>query len=92
MRQAAAMLGISERKLFDLTKSGDVPHVRIGRRVLFRTNTLNEWLRAREQRGFGDQPYPPTTTSESPAHPPSNRGMLPLQSLGLDRPTAEEGP
>ncbi|MCC6907053.1 MAG: hypothetical protein IT430_03850 [Phycisphaerales bacterium] len=41
-------------------------------------------------------PTPTTTadtpTSKSPAHPPSNHGMLPLQSLGLDRPTAEEGP
>jgi excisionase family DNA binding protein len=31
-KEAAAVLSISERKLFTLTKAGIVPHVRLGRR------------------------------------------------------------
>ena len=48
MAQAARMLGISERTLFTLVRSGGMPHIRIGRRVLFRRASLDAWLHARE--------------------------------------------
>ncbi len=50
MHQAARVMGISQRTLFTLLKAGDVPHVRIGRRVLFRRAALEAWLAARETR------------------------------------------
>lgn len=49
----AESLGISERTLWSLTANGDIPHVRIGRRVMFRPEALRAWVLAREQRGSG---------------------------------------
>lgn len=42
--EAAAMLGISERLLWTWTKSGVIPHVRIGTRVLYPVEQLRIWL------------------------------------------------
>ncbi len=42
--QAAAMLGISERKLWELRNSGEVHSVRIGRSVRFRPEDLQAFL------------------------------------------------
>ena len=39
-REAAAILRISERMLFTLTKRGDVPCVRIGRSVKYRPSDI----------------------------------------------------
>jgi excisionase family DNA binding protein len=42
--EAASMLGISERLLWTWTKSGMIPHVRIGTRVLYPVEQLRIWL------------------------------------------------
>ena len=42
--EAASMLGISERLLWTWTKSGMIPHVRIGTRVLYPVEQLRVWL------------------------------------------------
>jgi excisionase family DNA binding protein len=43
--EAARMLGISERLLWTWTKSGLIPHVRIGTRVLYPVEQLRAWLK-----------------------------------------------
>jgi len=43
-REAAAMLGISERLLWSKTKSGEIPCVRLGTRVLYSIAKLSAWL------------------------------------------------
>ena len=43
-REAAAALGISERLLWDWTRQGLVPHVRIGGVVVYPTDALRGWL------------------------------------------------
>lgn len=43
-RQAAQTLAISPRKLWDLTNSGDVPHIRIGRSVRYPAAALERWV------------------------------------------------
>ena len=43
-REAAAALGISERKLWELTNRGDVPHFRIGKALLYPIDRLREWV------------------------------------------------
>jgi excisionase family DNA binding protein len=42
--EAAAMLGISARLLWTWTNAGQIPHVRIGARVLYPVEQLREWL------------------------------------------------
>ena len=47
-RQAARLLGICERTLFSLTKKGDIPTVRIGRRVQYCREDLLEFVAGRK--------------------------------------------
>jgi len=46
-REAAKALGISERTLWTLTRAGEIPHVRLGRAVLYSIDALRAWLAAR---------------------------------------------
>jgi len=43
-REAATLLGISERLLWTWTQAGTIPHVRIGSRVLYPVEQLRQWL------------------------------------------------
>jgi excisionase family DNA binding protein len=48
IREAARVLGISQRHLWELARRGDVPHVRVGRGrrviLLFPVTGLQAWL------------------------------------------------
>ena len=48
--QAAAALGICERLLWQKTKAGEIPHVRIGRAVVYPVALLETWLREQAER------------------------------------------
>jgi excisionase family DNA binding protein len=50
-RDAADVLGISERKIWSLTASGEIPHVRIGRCVRYPADQLQQWIRAQTKGG-----------------------------------------
>lgn len=43
-KQASLALGISPRKLWSLTASGEIPHVRIGRCVRYPLDDLQRWI------------------------------------------------
>ena len=43
-KQAAMALGISERLLWSLTNRGEIPHVRLGKAVVYPVTQLREWL------------------------------------------------
>lgn len=47
-REAARLLNISTRTLWTLTARGELPSVRIGRRVLYRLETLREFSERQE--------------------------------------------
>jgi excisionase family DNA binding protein len=49
----AGALGIGERTLARLTAAGEIPHVRIGRRVLYSPADLERWI---QDRRAGPQP------------------------------------
>ena len=50
-QQAAESLAISPRKLWSLTASGEIPHVRIGRCVRYDFADLQQWIEDRKRRG-----------------------------------------
>lgn len=56
-REAAPLLGVSERKLWELTKSNTVPHLRIGRKVLYSPRALAAWVD--RQHATPQPPAPP---------------------------------
>jgi predicted DNA-binding transcriptional regulator AlpA len=45
-REAAQVLGISQRLLWTYTNQKVIPHLRIGRRVLYPLGLLREWMNA----------------------------------------------
>lgn len=44
-REAAKALGISERTLWEWTGRGEIPHVRVGKAVLYPVDSLRDWLK-----------------------------------------------
>jgi excisionase family DNA binding protein len=46
---AAVLLSLSERTVWGLTKSGQLPRVLIGRSVRYSVATLQSWIAAREK-------------------------------------------
>ena len=51
--EAAKSLGISERALWTLTKSGDIPHVPYGRIRLYPVKGLIEWAEKKSRQAEG---------------------------------------
>lgn len=47
--EAARRLAISERKLWALTASRMIPHVRVGRAVRYRPQALSDWIDENER-------------------------------------------
>lgn len=47
-KEAAAILGVSEWTVYDLARRRIIPHVRVGRRVLFRKSGILTWLEQQE--------------------------------------------
>jgi excisionase family DNA binding protein len=45
--EAAAATGVSQRTLSTLVREGKIPHVRVGKSVLFPVAELTAWLAAR---------------------------------------------
>ena len=52
-REAAAFLGVSPWTLYAAANRGDVPHRRIGRRMLFSRRALLLWLEGASSRSAG---------------------------------------
>jgi len=52
-REAARALGISERTLWAWTHDGTVPHVRVGRTIMYPVDGLREWLTRQAQQKQG---------------------------------------
>lgn len=50
-REAAKALGISERLLWEWTDRGEVPHIRLGKAILYPVDTLKDWLKRQAQQG-----------------------------------------
>jgi excisionase family DNA binding protein len=65
--RAARRLGIGTRALWSLTAAGKIPHVRIGRRVLYRVAALEAWLIEQEQKGRGPRVAGAARASARPA-------------------------
>lgn len=50
-REAAAAIGISPRKLWQMTASGEIPFTRMGRCVRYPADLLKAWLADRAEGG-----------------------------------------
>jgi len=48
-REAAKALGISERLLWEHTERGTIPHIRLGKAILYPVDSLRGWLKKQAQ-------------------------------------------
>ena len=55
-RQAAEYLALSERKLWGLTKAGDIPAVRLGRAVRYDLSDLDTFIQGAKGEGVTNAP------------------------------------
>ena len=51
-KEASNSLAISQRKLWGMTASGEIAHVRIGRSVRYSVADLQRWIAAKTQGGI----------------------------------------
>ena len=52
-KDAAKALGIGERLLWSKTNADEIPHVRIGRAVVYPIDMLRDWLAEKARKGAG---------------------------------------
>jgi excisionase family DNA binding protein len=56
-RQAARTLAISERKLWEMTKNGEIPHVPVGRAIRYDPRDLRAWVEAQKKSGTKEKTH-----------------------------------
>lgn len=49
--EAARALAISPRKLWSMTASGEIPHIRLGRCVRYPVNDVQRWIASNKKGG-----------------------------------------
>jgi len=47
-KAGAEYMGVSYWKLLQMVKAGEIPHIRVGNRILFRRESLDRWLAEQE--------------------------------------------
>jgi len=51
-REVAALLGVNERWVREHTRRGEIPHVRLGRYVRYRRESIMAWIEEVETHGL----------------------------------------
>jgi excisionase family DNA binding protein len=55
-KEAAAMLGVSEWVVYDWARKKLIPHIKVGKRVLFRRSSILQWLDEQEKASMAVEP------------------------------------
>lgn len=48
VKQVATLLGLGENTVYDAANRGEIPHRRIGRRLIFSRVAVMQWLQGKE--------------------------------------------
>lgn len=51
--EAAQLLGVGRNHLYEMVGSGEIPHLRFGRRIRIPRSALEEWIHARAHGATG---------------------------------------
>ncbi len=54
IHDVAALLPLSRSSIYRGAKNGEIPHVRMGRRLMFRKDEIDRWFRDRSAESVGD--------------------------------------
>lgn len=52
VEETATMLGISKDLIYTLVRESAIPHVRIGSRILFNAQSIQNWLNEEEKKHY----------------------------------------
>ncbi len=55
-KEAAEMLGVSEWVVYDWARKKLIPHIKVGKRVLFRRSSILQWLDQQEKASMAVEP------------------------------------
>ncbi|CRK83429.1 helix-turn-helix domain-containing protein [Neobacillus massiliamazoniensis] len=47
--ETAAYLGVSKDSIYTLVRENSIPYVRVGKRILFRKETIDSWMQMQEK-------------------------------------------
>ena len=50
IKEAAAYIGASEYKLYEMVRQKLIPHYRVGSKILFREATIDAWMKEQEDK------------------------------------------
>ena len=50
-KEAAKAIGIGERLLWEMTNRGEIPHLKVGRCVLYPVRELQDWMAEQAKEG-----------------------------------------
>lgn len=48
VKELAKYLGVHTDTIYDLVKAGKIPHIRLGRRIYFSQEAIDDWIRVQE--------------------------------------------
>jgi excisionase family DNA binding protein len=53
--EVAAYLGVSKDLIYQMVREKTIPCVRIGRRILFKRDSIDRWFASKEECNFGGE-------------------------------------
>lgn len=48
VQETATYLGVSKDLIYNMVKTGELPAIKLGRRILFRKEVLERWMQSQE--------------------------------------------
>lgn len=54
VEEVAQYIGISKDMVYVLVREKRIPHIRVGRRILFKRESIDDWFKELEEGGLND--------------------------------------
>ncbi|MBL4974849.1 MULTISPECIES: helix-turn-helix domain-containing protein [Bacillus subtilis group] len=48
-QEAADFLGVHKETIYIMVRNGQIPHFKVRKKIFFRVDSLNEWIKLQEQ-------------------------------------------
>ncbi|MBO3796765.1 helix-turn-helix domain-containing protein [Bacillus subtilis] len=48
-QEAADFLGVHKETIYIMVRNGQIPHFKVRKKIFFRVDSLNEWIKKQEQ-------------------------------------------
>ncbi|AUS12394.1 DNA-binding protein [Bacillus subtilis] len=53
-QEAADFLGVHKETIYIMVRNGQIPHFKVRKKIFFRVDSLNEWIKLQEQNSMKD--------------------------------------